>query len=109
LNPRLLHNVTRDVLKSDSVPNLSHADILRLQHLTKGCADTCMLIGLGNVMSWVKDYKREKLVAPKFEKIGDKERWVNQVKQMEGDGNCLFRSISHQIYNGDQSHYDLIR
>lgn len=28
---------------------------------------------------------------------------------MEGDGNCLFRAISDQIYNGDQSHYDLIR
>jgi OTU domain-containing protein 5 len=28
---------------------------------------------------------------------------------MEGDGNCLFRAISDQIYNGDQSHYDMIR
>jgi OTU domain-containing protein 5 len=32
-----------------------------------------------------------------------------KIKEMEGDGNCLFRAVSDQIYNGDQSHYDLIR
>lgn len=32
-----------------------------------------------------------------------------KIKEMEGDGNCLFRAVSDQIYNGDQSHYDMIR
>ena len=32
-----------------------------------------------------------------------------KIKEMEGDGNCLFRAISDQVYNGDDSHYDLIR
>ena len=32
-----------------------------------------------------------------------------KIKEIEGDGNCLFRAISDQIYQGDQSHHDLIR
>ena len=32
-----------------------------------------------------------------------------KIKEMEGDGNCLFRAVSDQIYNGDQSHFDMIR
>lgn len=31
-----------------------------------------------------------------------------RVVQVEGDGNCLFRSVSHQIY-GDDSHHRLVR
>lgn len=31
------------------------------------------------------------------------------IKPMEGDGNCMFRAISDQVYNGRQCHYDLIR
>ena len=49
----------------------------------KGCADTCMLIGLGKVMSWVKDYKQEKMVAPKFNSIGEKIKWVNEQKRIQ--------------------------
>lgn len=30
------------------------------------------------------------------------------VVPVEGDGNCLFRSVSHQIY-GDDSHHGLVR
>ena len=26
-----------------------------------------------------------------------------RIKEIEGDGNCLFRSISDQVYNGDQN------
>ena len=32
-----------------------------------------------------------------------------KINDMEGDGNCLFRAVSDQIYNGDQSHFALIR
>ena len=32
-----------------------------------------------------------------------------KIVEIEGDGNCLFRAISDQIYNGDQSHHMLIR
>jgi len=32
-----------------------------------------------------------------------------KIVEIEGDGNCLFRAISDQIYNGDQSHHLLIR
>eukprot|EP00347_Sterkiella_histriomuscorum_P002114 403369422 len=32
-----------------------------------------------------------------------------KIVEMEGDGNCLFRAISDQIYDGDQSHHNLIR
>lgn len=31
-----------------------------------------------------------------------------QVVPVEGDGNCLFRSISHQVY-GDQKYHALVR
>jgi hypothetical protein len=67
----------------------------------KGCADTCTLIESGDSVSWVKDYKPLKMEVPKFEKIGDKEKWVNQVKQMEGDANGYKRDVmSKQIrYN----------
>lgn len=32
-----------------------------------------------------------------------------KIIDIEGDGNCLFRAISDQIYEGDQSHHQLIR
>lgn len=32
-----------------------------------------------------------------------------RIVEMEGDGNCMFRAISDQIYNGDQSYHDMIR
>lgn len=31
-----------------------------------------------------------------------------RVVPVEGDGNCLFRSVSHQVY-GDDSHHRLVR
>jgi len=31
-----------------------------------------------------------------------------KIIEVEGDGNCMFRAISDQIY-GDQSHFDLLR
>lgn len=31
------------------------------------------------------------------------------IKEMEGDGNCLFRAISYQIYNGNQENHFQIR
>jgi hypothetical protein len=32
-----------------------------------------------------------------------------RIKEMEGDGNCLFRAISDQVYNGNQENYNIIR
>lgn len=32
-----------------------------------------------------------------------------KIIDMEGDGNCLFRAISDQIYSGDQSQHHIIR
>ena len=36
------------------------------------------------------------------------ERHDLEVVAMEGDGNCLFRSVSHQVY-GDARHFALVR
>jgi len=32
-----------------------------------------------------------------------------KITEIEGDGNCMFRAISDQVYNGDQSHHYMIR
>lgn len=32
-----------------------------------------------------------------------------RIKEMEGDGNCLFRAVSDQVYNGNQEHHEMIR
>ena len=32
-----------------------------------------------------------------------------RIKEIEGDGNCLFRAISDQIYNGNPNHHHMIR
>ena len=32
-----------------------------------------------------------------------------QITDIEGDGNCMFRAVSDQVYNGNQMHFNLIR
>jgi OTU-like cysteine protease len=32
-----------------------------------------------------------------------------KIRTIEGDGNCLFRAISDQIYGGDQTYHAMIR
>ena len=32
-----------------------------------------------------------------------------QITDIEGDGNCMFRAVSDQVYNGNQIHFNLIR
>jgi len=32
-----------------------------------------------------------------------------KITDVEGDGNCLFRAVSDQVYKGNQNHHELIR
>ena len=32
-----------------------------------------------------------------------------QITDIEGDGNCMFRAVSDQVYCGNQMHFNLIR
>jgi OTU domain-containing protein 5 len=32
-----------------------------------------------------------------------------RIQEIEGDGNCMFRAVSDQVYNGNQTHFKLIR